>query len=95
MLRCFLREARGYKKAGVMLLDLGRPQRLQGDLFCGATLGDPALMRVVDRINERYGRGAAGFGATGWREKPAWGMRQRTLSPCYTTRWLDIPAAQC
>jgi len=95
MLQGFLREDRGYKKAGVMLHDLGRPERLQGDLFGGATLGDPALMRVVDHINERYGRGAAGFGATGWREKPAWGMRQRTLSPCYTTRWPDIPAARC
>ncbi len=95
MLRGFLREDRGYKKAGVMLHDLGRPERLHGDLFDGATLGDPALMRVVDHINERYGRGAAGFGATGWRENPAWGMRQRTLSPCYTTRWPDIPAARC
>ncbi|MBN8736342.1 MAG: DUF4113 domain-containing protein [Xanthomonadales bacterium] len=78
-----------------MLHDLTRPERLQGDLFGGATLGDPVLMRVVDRINERYGRGAAGFGATGWNEKPAWGMRQQTLSPCYTTRFADLPAALC
>jgi DNA polymerase V len=95
MLGGFLREGRGYKKAGVMLHDLGRPERLQGDLFGGATLGDPALMRVVDRLNDRYGRGAAGFGATGWRDAPAWGMRQRTLSPCYTTRLADLPAARC
>lgn len=52
-------------------------------------------MRVVDRINERYGCGAAGFGATGWNDKPAWGMRQQTLSPCYTTRFADLPAARC
>ena len=91
----FLRAGVGYKKAGVVLHDLTRPERLQGDLFGGATLGDPVLMRVVDRINERYGRGAAGFGATGWNEKPAWGMRQQTLSPCYTTRFADLPAARC
>lgn len=94
LLTGFLRAGRGYKKAGVMLHDLGRPERLQGDLFGGATLGDPALMRVVDRINQRYGRGAAGFGATGWQAAPTWGMRQRTLSPCYTTRWADLPEAR-
>lgn len=95
LLRGFLRAGVPYKKAGVMLHDLGRTERLQGDLFGGATLGDPALMRVVDRINERYGRGAAGFGATGWNEKPAWGMRHQTLSPCYTTRFADLPTAGC
>jgi len=95
LLRGFLRTGIGYKKAGVMLHDLTRPERLQGDLFGGATLGDPVLMRVVDRINERYGRGAAGVGATGGEEKPPWGMRQQTLSPCYTTRFADLPAALC
>jgi len=95
LLRGFLRDGVAYKKAGVMLHDLGRPERLQGDLFGVATLGDPALMRVIDRINERYGRGAAGFGATGWNEKPVWGMRQQTLSPCYTTRWSELPRAFC
>lgn len=95
LLRGFLRNGIAYRKAGVILHDLSRPERLQGDLFGGATLGDPSLMRVVDRINERFGRGAAGFGATGWNEKPAWGMRQLTLSPCYTTRLVDLPAARC
>lgn len=95
LLRRFLRDGIAYKKAGVMLHDLGRPERLQGDLFACPTLGDPALMRVVDRINERYGRGSAGFGATGWRAAPVWGMRQQTLSPCYTTRFKDLPAALC
>lgn len=95
LLRGFLRATVPYKKAGVMLHDLGRPERLQGDLFGGPTLGDPVLMRVVDRINERYGRGAAGFGATGWNARPAWGMRQQTLSPCYTTRFKDLPSARC
>lgn len=95
LLRGFLRPGIGYKKAGVMLLDLARPERLQGDLFGAGTLGDPALMRVVDGINRRYGRDAAGFGATGWRERPVWGMRQQNLSPCYTTRLADLPVAQC
>jgi len=95
LLRGFLRNRIAYRKAGVMLHDLARPERLQGGLFGGATLGDPALMRVVDRINERYGRNAAGFGATGWREAPVWGMRQQTLSPCFTTRFTDLPPARC
>lgn len=74
-----------------MLHGLMRPERLQGDLFGSAALGDSALMQVVDRINARYGRDAARFGATGWQVSPAWGMRQRTMSPCYTTRRADLP----
>ena len=51
-----------------MLLDLGRPDELQGDLFAPATIGNPKLMATLDRINERFGRDAAGLGASGWRK---------------------------
>lgn len=95
MLRGMLRKGIGYKKAGVVLLDLGRPQDLQGDLFVPATIGNPKLMAAVDRINERFGRNAAGFGATGWKQDPAWGMRQQSRSPKYTTSIRDLPQAIC
>lgn len=52
-------------------------------------------MRAIARINDRYGRGAAGFGATGWIEAPVWGMRQANVSPHYTTRWENLPLAHC
>lgn len=94
-LRGMLRAGVPYKKVGVMLLDLARPEALQADLFTPATIGDDALMRTLDRINQRFGHAVAGLGASGWRAAPAWGMRQMQLSPCYTTRLSDLPAARC
>ena len=90
-----LRRGVGYKKAGVMLLDLGRPEQRQGDLFAPPMIGNPALMATVDRINARFGRNAAGFAATGWKQEPKWGMRQAALSPKYTTSLVDLPQAFC
>jgi DNA polymerase V len=90
-----LRSGYAYKRAGVALLDLARPQDLHGDLFQSPTVGNEALMTTLDRINRRFGRGTAGFAASGWQPSPAWGMRQRMLSPCYTTRVADFPKASC
>lgn len=95
MLSNFLRRGCAYKRAGIALLDLARPSALQTDLFAPATAGDDKLMDVLDRINRRFGRGTAGIGATGWQQRPAWGVRQRDVSPCYTTRWADVPMARC
>lgn len=95
LFRGFLRNGLAYKRAGVALLDLARPEHLQADLFRSAVAGDPALMSTLDAINRRFGRGAAGFAASGWRAKPGWAMRQRNLSPRYTTRWAELPRARC
>jgi DNA polymerase V len=95
LLRKMLRRGFAYKRAGIMLLDLARPADVQADLFTPATTGNTELMGTIDRINRRFGRGTAGFGSTGWRERPDWGMRQNNLSPCYTTRWADLPHAHC
>jgi DNA polymerase V len=90
-----LRHGYGYKKAGVTLTDLARPSELQGDLFAPATVGDERLMATLDQINRKFGRGVAGLGASGWKAKPVWGMRQQLLSPCYTTSARDLPRATC
>lgn len=95
LLHGMLRRGIGYKRGGVALLDLARAEDRQADLFAPATVGNPALMATLDRINRRYGRGTIGFGASGWQVAPAWGMRQHHLSPCYTTRIADAPTAQC
>lgn len=95
LLRGALRHGVGYKKAGVALLDLGRPDERQGDLFTPAVVGNPKLMAALDGINQKFGRGSAGLGATGWQERPAWGMRQKMLSPHYTTRASDLPLLDC
>lgn len=95
LLRGMLKPGIGYKKAGVMLMDLSRPEQRQGDLFTPAVAGNPKLMAALDGINRKFGRGAAGLGATGWEQRPAWGMRQSLLSPNYTTRVTDLPLIQC
>lgn len=95
LLRGMLRDRRGYKKAGVWLMDLARPAELQGDLFAPPTVGDDRLMGALDAINRRYGRGTAGMGATGWQRRPQWGMRQENLSPRFTTAVGELPRAGC
>ncbi len=95
MLRGLLQEGIGYKKAGVALLDLARPEDVQQDLFAPAVAGDQRLMDTLDQINRKFGRGVAGLGASGWKDKPAWGMRQHMLSPNYTTSVHELPRARC
>jgi len=95
LLRGLLRDGIGYKKAGVALLDLARPDELQADLFGPTVVGNERLMATMDRINQKFGRGTAGLGASGWQARPAWGMRQHMLSPNYTTSVHEIPPARC
>ena len=95
LLRGLLRDGIGYKKAGVALLDLARPDELQADLFGPTVVGIDRLMATMDQINQKFGRGTADLGASGWQARPAWGMRQHILSPNYTTSVQKIPRAWC
>ena len=95
MQRGFLKDGFAYKKAGVWLMDLGRPEQIQPDLFAPSTIGNDKLMSAMDAINRRYGRDTVGLGATGWRKRPQWGMRQANLSLHFTTSLRDLPRAHC
>jgi DNA polymerase V len=95
LFRGFLRKSYGYKKCGVALLDLSRPENLQHDLFQAPTAGNEALMNALDAINRKFGRNSAGFAASGWKQAPSWGMRQKNVSPHYTTKWTELPRANC
>ena len=88
----------GYQlvKAGVMLLDLQDSNVEQHELDLDD--GDESrvsLMRAIDRINDRHGRGAVAIASAGLggRERP-WTMRQELKTPDYTTRWSDLPRAR-
>lgn len=52
-------------------------------------------MDAVDRINRRFARGSLGLGFTRKRATPVWAMRQKSLSPRYTTSLTDLPTATC
>jgi DNA polymerase V len=78
-----------YKKAGIVLGDIGSAGVVQNDLF--ATPEDPkakALMETMDRLNARYGRGTLKLSLDTSANR--WGMKADNKSPCYTTVWEDI-----
>lgn len=77
-----------YKKAGTMLCDIGTAGFHQGSLLDDLPREDTALMAVMDRIQAKYGRHSIQLAACGF--GPPWRMRQRSVSPAYTTEWSDI-----
>lgn len=82
-----------YKKVGVMLEELIPCNPNQQDLF--NPLSDELrehseqLMTVLDRINQRFGSQTIRLAAEGYSR--VWKMRSELLSPCYTTRWSELP----
>ncbi len=83
-----------YKKVGVILEDLRDKSHLQLDLFHQSSseiqIKKEELMSVFDRINTRYGRQTIQLAAEGCNSRP-WLMRSEMRSPCYTTRWSELP----
>lgn len=73
-----------YHKVGVILLDLYPPQAVPPSLFPSR---DPkrsaALMKAMDTLGDRYGRGAVRIAATA--PEGGWNMKRSRLSPRYTT----------
>ncbi len=84
-----------YKKVGVMLDDLCDKSTLQLDLFHQHSEDvlhkKEKLMSVFDSINTRYGSQTIRLAAEGY-SKP-WAMQSQMRSPCYTTRWSELPGA--
>ncbi|WP_133861657.1 MULTISPECIES: DUF4113 domain-containing protein [Pseudomonas] len=77
------REGYAYSKCAMVLGSIVQTDEFMPDLFAPAGQGRPSeRMRVVDRINARYGRVPA---------DPGWQMRRELLSQGYTTRWGELP----
>jgi DNA polymerase V len=92
-LKRIYRRGYAYKKAGVMLMGINDARAAQGSLLreYGTGDGSERLMKAMDAINSRYGRDTVSvFSASS--PKP-WAMRREMMSPCYTTRWSDVPVA--
>ena len=86
------RDGYDYAKGGVILSQFVQPAHYTGDLFSpGPRPGSDALMRAMDAVNEKMGRGAVRLARED--ATKGWKMRQPFLSPCYTTRWEDLPTA--
>lgn len=88
-----------YAKAGVMLLDLSGHTTHQAELDLGddATLQaqkQDRLMRAMDEVNARFGKGALKVASVGIHHasepQANWHMRQTRRSPRYTTQWNEL-----
>lgn len=81
-----------YKKCGVVLLDLSPQHQRQASLFSQVddiAHHSDALMSVLDAINARYGRDTLTVAAAGTHK--GWAARAENKTPCYTTRWTELP----
>jgi DNA polymerase V len=83
----------GYKKSGVLLMELQPNGTIQSALFDDPTeqAKSAKLMQVMDSINRRMGKGSLTIAASGTR--PRWAMRRDRKSPNYTTEWSELPVA--
>ena len=78
-----------YKKAGVMLLDLVKADRVQSGLFDRPDgRKSQARMRAFDKLNRRFGRDTIRYAAAGVGR--GWTMQRGNLSPRYTTSWDEL-----
>lgn len=83
----------GYKKAGILLFELVRPEDVPRDLFSSAKDPRPeALMKAVDGLTDRMGRAVIGFGLPA-KDAP-WRAKSEHRSPNWTTQWEDIPVVK-
>ncbi|WP_324502386.1 DUF4113 domain-containing protein [Limnohabitans sp.] len=83
------RDGYNYKKAGIMLGDISPISMVQGDLLEPQANGGNRLMKAIDGLNSRFGRGTVKVSTGGMRKE--WGMRQERKSPNYTTDWSEVP----
>jgi len=81
----------GYKKAGVMMLDLAPAGAEQPTLFAPSTAQQSKAQRLqsaLDRLNTKSGRDVVRLGATGF--GTGWHLRREHRSPRYTTAWAEL-----
>jgi len=78
-----------YKKAGIMLYDLSSNKMQQLSLLEPNLKQNPKLMKALDAINARYGKGALQYASE--KAGQGWQMANSNLTPSYTTKWSDIP----
>tara|TARA_R110002033_G_scaffold84545_2_gene135148 strand:- start:142 stop:429 length:288 start_codon:yes stop_codon:yes gene_type:complete len=86
------REGVRYYRVGVGLIDFVSEQYSQIDLF-NPPKANPAMMAVLDKLNNRYGRDTVFVAAQGIEHQ--WAMRRDFLTPQYTTSWGALPFIKC
>lgn len=83
-----------YKKTGLMLMDLSPANQRQVSLFDPLDVQgkhSETLMAALDGLNQRFGRDMVSVAAAGTQRR--WRARAESKTPCYTTRWSELPKA--
>jgi len=81
-----------YKKAGVVLGGIVPLHQHQPDLLTAKQRNDSvSLMKVMDQVNERFGRDALRVASMGYRKEADWHMSCSRRSRRYTTAMEDLP----
>ena len=81
-----------YSKCGIVLLDLVPETYAQADLLCAnLPTGNTEVMRVLDRINQKYGKSTIHLAAEGFSK--VWAANSVKKSPRYTTQWDELAVA--
>jgi DNA polymerase V len=81
-----------YKKAGVVLGAIVPLHHYQPDLLTARQHKDAvSLMRVMDQVNERFGRDVLRVASMGYKKKADWHMSCSRRSRRYTTALEDLP----
>jgi len=81
-----------YKKAGInlggLVPEMAAQQQLDSELDDERYSQRQQLMRTIDGLNQRWGKGAADFAVQHTSED--WRSRRRLKSQAYTTSWAQI-----
>ena len=78
-----------YRKAGIFLFDMIPAKEKQLDLLSTSdSQQKPELIKLMDQINQRYGKLTIKSAACG--TSSPWKMLSEHRSPCYTTSWNEI-----
>jgi DNA polymerase V len=80
----------GYKRAGVILLDLRKGQQLTFDSEPDKLDRNAALMQAIDDVNKRFGTRLVRH-ASEHIENHNWHSKREMRSHAYTTNWRELP----
>ncbi|BCD97705.1 Y-family DNA polymerase [Marinagarivorans cellulosilyticus] len=93
LLRTLYRSGYQYAKAGIELKEISPADTYQSDFWAGDNTQVNALMKTIDTINHKFGKGAVFLAAQGATKTHA--MKQAHLSPKYLSLWSEIPRIKC
>ena len=86
-----------YQKVGVLLTQLSDKHHIQLDLLSYMSeekiQDSESVMSTMDDVNQKFGRHTLYLAAESTLNH--WAMKRQMISPCYTTRWSDLPRVKC